>query len=113
MEVVAGDSEVTWQERGRWTRGELAGLAFHNAVRWRRTDGPGLEVSHLRRGADRPTFLVELLPGPGGWSSATPHLCGADRYHARLTWSENDLTLEWEVASPTDPYTLRWTTRLR
>lgn len=112
VEVTATDSEVTWQERGRWTSGELAGLAFHNAVRWRRRAADAIEVSHLRRGASQPTFLVELRPEAGGWRAAAPHLCGPDSYDARLAWTGDHLTLEWQVTSPTDPYTLRWTAPL-
>lgn len=112
VEVTVGEGEVSWQERGRWIAGELAGLAFHNAVRWRRRGDAALEVSHLRRGASRPTFLVELRPGPSDWRAAAPHLCGPDTYDARLAWTAEALTLEWQVTSPTDPYTLRWTAPL-
>lgn len=112
VEVATAAGAVTWQERGRWTSGELAGLAFHNAVQWRRTGPAAIEVSHLRRGAEQPTFLVELRPGETGWRAVAPHLCGADRYDARLDWTSDALSLEWQVTSPTDPYTLRWSAPL-
>lgn len=111
VDVTATAEVVTWQEQGRWTAGDLAGLAFHNAVRWRRA-GDALEVSHLRRGAGQPTFLVELRPDTDGWRAAAPHRCGADRYDAWLHWTAELLALEWQVTSPTDPYTLRWTAPL-
>lgn len=113
VDVTTGAGTITWQERGRWTGGELAGLAFHNAIRWRRVGDAALEVSHLRRGAEQPTFLVELRPKERGWRAVAPHHCGADRYDAWLGWTAKELSLRWEVSSPTDPYTLRWTAPLR
>ncbi len=103
------DRQLVWHETGCWQRGPLAGMSFRTSTRW--TRAPGEEVlglSHLRRGAHRPTPLVELHPGPGEWRSIRPHRCGADRYTARLSWDPRVLRLEWTVESPTDPYRLEW-----
>lgn len=108
-EVGAPDSgTVIWRETGRWTTGPLAGIRFRNATAWRPLpDGGGIELSHLRRGDDRPTLLARLTPGPGRtWVAAEPHVCGPDRYFASLEWIEDGLRLVWEVESPTDPYRL-------
>lgn len=108
----AGEERVAWQESGCWSGGPLAGISFHTSTLWRRREGmEGLELSHLRRGPAHPTLLVELRPAAdhSAWLSTAPHLCGLDRYSARLTCEADVLQLLWEVESPTDPYLLEWT----
>lgn len=113
-ETCGSEERIFWQESGRWEIGQLAGIVFHNATLWRRLGPDCLELSHLRRGPSQPTLLVELRPSPdpGVWLSASPHLCGPDRYAARLAWDARTLHLTWEVESPTDPYLLEWSGRL-
>jgi hypothetical protein len=108
----AGEA-VVWRESGRWEAGPLAGITFHNSTLWRRLAPDRLELSHLRRGVQQPTLLVELRPSADhpAWLSTAPHLCGPDRYTARLTCEPQALDLAWEVQSPTDPYLLEWSGR--
>lgn len=106
VERDPNQSTVIWREQGRWTAGPFAGISFSNSSAWRELPGQqAIELSHLRRGDAVPTFLVRLKPtASGAWVSTEPHVCGADRYSATLTWDSAGLRLAWEVRSPTDPY---------
>lgn len=113
-DAAEGEERVGWHESGRWQRGPLTGIAFHNATLWRRRRGSDVvELSHLRRGVHQPTLLVELRPDSAtSLVSVAPHHCGPDRYAARLRWDARALYLTWDVESPTDPYRLEWTGHL-
>jgi uncharacterized protein DUF6314 len=113
-EDSADAEQVVWLESGRWQSGPLAGIAFHNATLWKRHPGSDVvELSHLRRGGHQPTLLVQLRrESSTSLLSVAPHLCGPDRYLARLTWDSRVLSLSWDVESPADPYRLEWTGRL-
>lgn len=108
IRVEGAEPAVVWREEGCWLSGPLAGISFHNATAWHRAvDGTAVDLSHLRRGDTRPTFLVRLVPAAvGRWSSAEPHRCGADLYSAWLSTTPDDLTLGWEVEGPSDQYRL-------
>ncbi|HXG43692.1 MAG TPA: DUF6314 family protein [Gemmatimonadales bacterium] len=97
---------VRWHERGRWETGPLAGTAFCNRTRWTMAvENGALELAHERRGS--PVFLVALREERVGLlRSAAPHVCGEDRYTARLRWSPRGLALIWEVAGKRLSYTL-------
>lgn len=88
------------REEGVWEPGRGRELRFLNRYRWTRgADGLGLE--HLRRGAGRPVFLVELVSdGDGGLVSREPHLCGEDRYRARVRLVEGGVSLSWRILGP-------------
>lgn len=75
---------------------------FRNALRWH-VDDAGIELAHQRFGADHEVALIRLIAGDGDAAdlvSAHPHLCGADRYHARLHIVPDGFDLHWQVEGP-------------
>lgn len=108
--TASNSSTVTWHEEGHWLTGPVAGIRFHNTTEWRGSPGqPTLQLSHLRRGIEKPTFLAALRPGPAGtWVAESPHVCGQDLYLPTLNFRAGHLDLVWEVQSPTDPYIMRF-----
>ncbi len=100
------DNLLVWREEGCWTSGPLKGTRFHNLTQWTRRAGE-LQLDHLRRGPENPTFLATLhRVGPDRWEASEPHLCGPDCYLPTLLLRESGVQLRWEVRSPTDPYIL-------
>lgn len=88
-------------ERGTWRPGDGGDpVAYRAAYRWTRVEG-GLRLAHIRRGPDHPVELGVLAPdGDGGLATVRPHLCGEDRYDARLVVDGPMLRLEWRVRGP-------------
>ncbi|MEZ4702297.1 MAG: DUF6314 family protein [Rhodothermales bacterium] len=113
VEAMASPCAVETIERGVWTSGPLAGIAFSTAYRWVWDAGSGhLHLSHLRFGADRPLFLVTLVRRKtNDWRTVAPHRCGADVYEAAITSSPAGFSLRWRVQGPVKDQQL--TTRYR
>jgi hypothetical protein len=88
-------------ERGQFTpNGHARALHFTNAYRWQRT-AERLLLFHERFGTDQPVYLFALITtGSQNMTSHAPHLCGADRYSARLALCPNGLTLDWQIIGP-------------
>lgn len=91
---------VRVDEEGRWT-GPRTRLEVRDATRWTRLGPRRLRLAHLRRGADAPVELGVLRRrGPGVWVAEAPHVCGEDRYRARLDRRGSVVTLAWRVEGP-------------
>ena len=66
-----------------------------------------IQLHHLRRGADRPVYLVDLVSsGPSSLTSAAAHQCASDRYFAELILAADSFELRWQVSGPTKLYSL-------
>lgn len=76
----------------------------HNAYRWRLDESAGsIGLEHLRLGAGRPVWLVELAARGGErgeLASGSAHVCGRDRYHARVRAEGRGVLLRWRIESP-------------
>lgn len=88
-------------ESGRFQpAGSARPLAFSNVYRWQWA-GDELRLSHERFGVEQPVFLLALVAdGPDHMTSQTAHLCGADRYAAKLRLTEAGFTLDWRITGP-------------
>ena len=88
-------------------------LSFGNVLRWAIGDNR-IALAHQRFGVHAEVALVDLVPAVVGRPSdadadlvaATPHLCGRDRYHARLSLTEAGFDLIWCITGPTKDETL-------
>lgn len=102
---------VVWLESGTWLGPSGSAVSFSNSYRLRR-EGRSLGVSHLRRGRLQPVELVRLDPvgpaEPDQWRAAEPHLCGADRYDARLRVTQEAVLLDWWITGPAKDESLRY-----
>lgn len=101
------------------TRRAPAPLNFRNVLRWI-IHGDRIALAHQRFGADAEVALVELIPaGPvplepvpletladADLVSSAPHLCGHDRYHARLRLTGHGFDLTWRITGPAKDETL-------
>lgn len=87
-------------EEGVWEPEPGRTLPFRTRHRWTLT-ARGLELEHLRRGLGRPVFLVRLVPaGHGELASRVPHVCGEDRYRARVAVRDHGVSLVWRIRGP-------------
>ena len=103
-----GPSLLEWEESGSWQAGDERPTSFRNRLRWT-WDVPRdtILLHHLRRGADRPVHLVDLVAeGPDRLTSTVPHLCVADRYQAELILGADSFELRWQVSGPAKQYSL-------
>ena len=98
------EHKLIFHEQGRRLDQEIS---FYNTLCWKREED-GICLEHLRRGATHPQFLVKLLESEAEYSLQTqaPHLCGKDKYTARLTWNASGIHLEWTVSGPKKQETL-------
>lgn len=91
-------------EAGEWSDNYGRKFQYSNAYEWHwNTDRQAIEISHLRRGADKPVFLVSLSRDQANqslWKSGDPHLCGADLYHATICVQLDRLKIIWLVEGP-------------
>ncbi len=101
------DASVTFTETGHFRlaagdrRPPGAPVAFRNVFRW--TPYPGrIALSHERRGSEAAVWLFDLIAGetPDTLVSAAAHLCGEDRYQARLVLGEDGFELSWTIDGP-------------
>lgn len=88
-------------ENGRFTPHEGGTVtAYRNVYRWQWT-GHCLSLAHERFGAEAPVLLVDLVPADGATLVAEqPHLCGRDRYHARVRPISDGLMIAWRISGP-------------
>ncbi|MEM8559552.1 MAG: DUF6314 family protein [Bacteroidota bacterium] len=103
--TVMHPSEETlgFEEAGSWVSGRGQTFPFHNVYRWTRLAEPSsrLRLEHLRFGVERPVLLFDLAPEtPILWRSVAPHVCGDDRYTARLDIEQDQLVLTWIIKGP-------------
>lgn len=111
--VMDADASVRFTEAGHFRLDAPAARAvpFRNVFRWT----PGSEhiaLSHERRGAEAAVWLFDLIEAPAHEStdlvSRDAHLCGDDRYRARLTFMDDGFDLEWTISGPKKDEYLRY-----
>jgi hypothetical protein len=107
----AGLHLLEWEEFGSWQEGDERPTSFRNRLRWTWDVAQGtLQLHHLRRGAELPIHLGDLVPDGGGrFIASVPHLCGQDRYQAELLLSGERVELLWVVTGPAKRYSLSTT----
>lgn len=89
---------LRFDESGDYTTPHGKVLTMSNSYGWQRGEA-GITLCHLRFGS--PVHLFELKPvAVGVWESDEPHLCGADRYQARLVRREDGFDLSWQILGP-------------
>lgn len=76
-------------------------IAFSNVYRWSLHEDR-LALFHERRGKAHAVWLFDLTSEANGTAlvSHAPHLCGADRYMARLEPQHDGFDLEWRIHGP-------------
>lgn len=101
VDSIAGLPTLRVFERGQFVQADNGcTLQFSNVYRWQRADNQ-LWLFHERFGSHRPVFLLALVPaGPEALASREPHLCAADRYHARLALGDDGFRLDWRITGP-------------
>ncbi|MGC3873619.1 DUF6314 family protein [Halomonas sp. GXIMD04776] len=98
------DISLTLTESGRFRlEGAAESIAFHNVFRWRFYQDR-ISLSHERRGPEAAVWLFDLVAADHEQScdliSREAHLCGRDRYRARLTFMDQGFDLEWTIQGP-------------
>lgn len=93
------ENVVIFHERGQRQVENGKTVDFNNVYRWELLANGHLSLSHLRRGADKPVYLLDLKPiGQTQWQTISPHLCGSDVYRAELIQQpDNQLRLQWDI----------------
>lgn len=101
------DGSILISESGAWRGADGRGWRFTNAWRWR-FDGDQVRLSQERRGPGQAVELVVLVVrAPDRWEAATPHLCGADLYSAKVRLTDDGLVLRWRITGPRKTQLLR------
>lgn len=116
----AADSATAWRGHGRarlavsaagagwrvaetgrfWPQAAVRGLSFSNCYRWE-PSATAVALHHERFGHRHPVHLLSLVAdGPDALVSAQAHVCGADRYRARIALCENGFDLYWQITGP-------------
>ena len=88
---------VTVSEAGTWTYGDARPMRWRAASTWCR-DGEALAVEHLRQGT--PAAAVLDRQPDGRWVGRAPHHCGADRYHAEVEATADEVVVTWTISGP-------------
>lgn len=102
-ELVVTQDNDGWRvrEQGCFTpAGATRTVRFGNIYRWQLV-GEAWRLFHERFGHDSPVHLLDFTAdGAGRLVAATPHLCGADRYHAEIDLDTNGFVLQWHIQGP-------------
>jgi hypothetical protein len=102
------DASLTFTEAGHFQlaptpeRPTPPSVPFRNVFRWRLQE-EGLALSHERRGPAAAVWLFDLVADPfreTEFLSRKAHLCGDDRYRARLSLVEQGVDLVWHIQGP-------------
>jgi len=98
------DDSVVFTENGRFHPAiapDAPPVSFRNVFRWTFL-GDRVGLAHERRGAEAAVRLFDLAPGdtPDIWLSCHDHLCGDDRYRARLVVTPRGFDLRWTIEGP-------------
>lgn len=106
------DASLTFTESGRFRlEGAAESIAFRNVFRWT-PQADAIVLSHERRGAEAAVRLFELIPAKpddnADWVAREAHQCVADRYQARLTFTDDGFDLEWTITGPKKNEYLRY-----
>lgn len=95
-------SHVRFHEEGHFAlAGQSQELAFRNVYRWE-LEEDRLRLFHERRGREAAVWLFDLVEAQdgNGLVAAEAHLCGEDRYTARLEINADGFTLDWRIQGP-------------
>ncbi|MES1951685.1 hypothetical protein S4A8_12562 [Salinisphaera sp. S4-8] len=110
-EVRIGDDEdgLRFHESGTFTpEASGAPVAFRNVYRWQCHDDR-IALWHERFGREAAVWLFDLVAIRADmFVAADSHLCGADRYDARLTLVDAGFDLCWTIAGPHKDETLTY-----
>ena len=110
-EVRIGDDAdgLRFHESGMFTpEASDTPVAFRNVYRWQFHDDR-VALWHERFGRAAAVWLFDLVPiDTGVYAAADSHLCGADRYDARLTLVDAGFDLRWSIAGPRKDETLAY-----
>lgn len=95
-------TQLIFNEKGVWHNREGTEIGFSNIYRWiLDRNACVVSLEHLRRGPDRPVFLVHLAPtGKYSLTSIDSHLCGEDAYFGQIHFDQHTLRLNWRVIGP-------------
>lgn len=107
--VTQAQDVVRLYEDGHFTPISQTGAQpFRNVYRWVLMDDH-LALAHERFGVGGAVPLVNLVAQDETTLAATaPHVCGADRYDARLLLTPNSLILNWHITGPRKDEHLRY-----
>ncbi len=93
---------LRFHEEGHFAlAGQQREVAFRNVYRWE-LEEDRLRLFHERRGREAAVWLFDLVEATDGSAlvAAEPHLCGADRYTARLELTADGFALDWRIQGP-------------
>lgn len=109
IDVTTADDGLRLHEQGQFTpTGIDRPVAFANVYRWVH-HGQRLSLWHERFGRDAAVWLFDLAPvADNALATIEPHLCGADRYRARLTLAADGFDLCWSISGPRKDETLAY-----
>ena len=111
--AIDAGASVRFSESGHFQLDAPGACAvpFRNVFRWT----PGREhiaLSHERRGAEAAVWLFDLIAAPTSESvdlvSREAHLCGDDRYRAKLIFMDDGFDLDWTISGPKKDEHLRY-----
>ena len=102
VEVSRDPDGLRFYERGHFRLDHSdTEMAFSNVYRWAlHEDHIGLY--HERRGKAHAVWLFDLVTSAeeGVLVARDAHLCGDDRYSARLTLRDDGVDLDWRISGP-------------
>ncbi|APX92589.1 hypothetical protein BWR19_06335 [Halomonas sp. 1513] len=93
---------LRFHEQGRFRLDRSdAEVAFHNVYRWALHDDH-IGLYHERRGEEHAVWLFDLVASDedDGLVARDAHLCGDDRYSARLRLHDDGIDLDWRICGP-------------
>ena len=95
-------NQILSTETGNWHSQHHTRLSFFNRYRWTLCSGTNtIGLEHLRYGEHQPVKLFDLeLEKPKHWVSREDHQCNFDRYSAKLTVSDAQINLDWQITGP-------------
>jgi hypothetical protein len=84
------DNVLTYTERGTWQSDAGLTFGFSNVFRWSLTDGgERIRLEHLRFGADRPVYLLDLASNSNDANSNDANSNDANSNDANSTGSDD------------------------
>lgn len=101
VRVEAQDKTIRFFESGTFLlEGRATPVPFSNCYRWELGE-TRIALYHERRGADQAVWLFDLIAADSAsLVSAEAHLCGEDRYRARLGLVDEGFDLSWTIQGP-------------
>ncbi|KIC72367.1 Uncharacterized protein DB42_DE00130 [Neochlamydia sp. EPS4] len=93
---------LIFDEKGTWHNQQGMQFNFYNIFRWG-LDLKACKISleHLRQGANRPIFLLHLVPSnPHLLSSLNSYFCKQDIYSGKVYFEPFSFQLTWRIKGP-------------